>query len=125
MNKILNRISCFMGFHDQVLFKHLDSYLIACYCKHCSVVKVGNPLYFDGTVYQTKYTKQKSVDFINKDIEYVKNMHDFIDDILKNFPINLIVEDLIIRRYELLDDYETIEKLEEIKKHILHNFKQN
>jgi len=114
--KKYQEIKCFLGFHKLIPFKHCDKYLVAAYCKNCCTIKVGNPIYYDGTFYQRTLKKQKAIDFIKKEIDYVKSLFDRLKEYKKmGFDKNIINEIVFKENVDILENYESLKNLNNIK----------
>jgi len=111
------KLKCFFGFHKLNAFKHCDKYLVAANCKSCSVVKVGNPNYYDGTFYQKTLKKGKALNFIENEIKYVQSVIDRRSG-YKDWDVDEISKMIIKDEVEILINYETIPNLNIIKNHI-------
>ena len=116
---VVNKIKCFLGFHNLQRFKHCDRHLVASYCKCCTVVKVGNPIYYDGTFYQRTLKKQKALEFIEKEIDYVQSVIDRRQSYKEWTTDEKIISEMIYKdEMDILLYYETIPNLNIIKDHI-------
>lgn len=116
----INKLKCLFGLHSIQRFKHCNKYLVAGFCKNCCTVKVGNPVYYDGSFYQNTYKKEDALKFIDRDLSYVKSV---LDRRLRYSKLyngdDKIISEMVLRdETDILSNYETIESLENIKNHL-------
>lgn len=116
----MNKLKCLFGLHSIQSFKHCNKYLVAGFCKNCCTIKVGNPVYHDGSFYQSTYKKEDALKFIDRDISYVQSVLDrrLIYSKLYKEDDEIISEMVLRDEFDILSNYETIESLENIKNHL-------
>jgi len=81
--------------------------LIARYCTKCGKIESGNVIYYDGSVYQIVYKNNLAINFLEIMKQRVISRTELTECCAINY--NIIFEDSE-------DNYETIEKYEEIIK---------
>ena len=116
---IIRQIKCFLGFHKLKNFKHCSKYLVAAYCENCISIRTGNPVYYNGTYYQSTLKKQKALDFINKEIKYVQSVIDRRRSYKEWITDEKTISEMIYKdEMDILFYYETIPNLNIIKDRI-------
>ena len=109
--------------HKLIPFKHCDKHLVAAYCDKCGCVKVGNPVYYDGTYYQRTLHGKDAIDFINQDLDYINGRLEQRELISKQIQEDGLqykggFESFLNREMGVCNNYETPEKLKEIRNRI-------
>lgn len=139
---MLNKIKKFFKYlftsEKLIIFKVGSQHLIGAYEPFRKYIRIGNPVYYDGSIFQRKEYGQKAIDRINSLIQDINSIIDFqnrIENYMYEDQYKMLSEkdkieyekrvyDWKIKDlYRLVNDYETIEKYEEIINIIKNEYK--
>lgn len=112
MNRILSSLIKYFSPHNYVSFKVGRFPLVAAYSSKDCVVKYGNSVYFDGTIYQRKYIGTNAINFVEKYISELNSRDVSMKIFEEQIGVNLFDNDNEIRlRRETIGGYEKIIKI--------------
>lgn len=88
--------------------------LVAKYCPKCGSLKVGNAVYYDGSVYQRKLKGNDAIEYVKERIEYVESWCYFpYEAMCKELQVERVAamekhKIKVLQKYESSDEYKRI-----------------